>query len=79
MAKTRILVVEDESIVAKDIQMSLKNLGYAVSAVVSSGEEAIKKAGENNPDLVLMDIVLQGEINGITAADQMLSATTQLR
>ena len=71
MAKTRILVVEDESIVAKDIQMSLKNLGYAVSAVVSSGEEAIKKAGENNPDLVLMDIVLQGEINGITAADQI--------
>lgn len=73
MTKTQILVVEDESIVAKDIQMSLKDLGYAVSAVVSSGEEAIKKAEENNPDLVLMDIVLQGEMDGITAADQIRS------
>ncbi len=73
MAKIQILVVEDESIVAKDIQMSLKDLGYAVSAVVSSGEEAIKKAEENNPDLVLMDIVLQDEMDGITAADQIRS------
>jgi len=71
MAKTNILVVEDEGITAKDIQGSLQDLGYAVSAVVSSGEEAIKKAEEDNPDLVLMDIVLRDEMSGIEAADQI--------
>ena len=58
MAKTKILVVEDESIVAKDIQNNLKSLGYAVPAAAFSGEEAIQKAGETHPDLVLMDIRL---------------------
>jgi CheY-like chemotaxis protein len=73
MSKAQILVVEDERIVAEDIQKSLKNLGYAVSAVVSSGEEATKKAEEYNPDLVLMDIVLEGEMNGIEAANEIRS------
>ncbi|NVL91040.1 MAG: PAS domain S-box protein [Desulfobacterales bacterium] len=73
MAKTQILVVEDENIIAEDIQKSLQALGYTVSSVVPSGEEAIKEVKENKPDLVLMDIVLQGEINGIDAADQIQS------
>jgi len=68
MANAQILVVEDEVIVAKDIQNTLKNLGYAVPAVVSSGEEAIKKAAETHPELVLMDIVLEGAIDGVEAA-----------
>jgi len=71
MAKTQILVVEDEGIVAEDIKKSLQALGYGVSGVVPSGEEAIKEVKENKPDLVLMDIVLKGEINGIDAADQI--------
>jgi PAS domain S-box-containing protein len=71
MANAQILVVEDEVIVAKDIQITLKNLGYAVSAVVSSGEDAIKKAAATHPDLVLMDIVLEGAIDGLEAAENI--------
>jgi len=68
MNEKQIMVVEDERIVADDIKMSLQRLGYAVCATVVSGEEAIKKAGEAHPDLVLMDIVLEGEMDGIEAA-----------
>lgn len=73
MVETKILVVEDEVIVADDIQKSLNNLGYTVPAIASSGEAAIKKAGEYNPDLVLMDIVLHGGKDGIKAAEQIRS------
>lgn len=68
MEKVKILIVEDESIVAKDLQNRLTKLGYNVPSVVSSGEEAIKQVADNNPDLVLMDISLKGEIDGIEAA-----------
>ncbi|MBU7026550.1 MAG: response regulator, partial [Theionarchaea archaeon] len=68
----RIMIVEDERIVAEDIRRSLENLGYTVSAMVSSGEEAIEKA-EDNPDLVLMDIVLRGDMDGIETAQQLKS------
>ena len=68
--ETKIMVVEDEGIVAEDICSSLGSLGYTVSAVVSSGQEAIKKAEEYKPDLVLIDIVLKGEIDGIEAANR---------
>src|SRR3989304_10559219 len=67
----KIMVVEDESIVAKDIQNRLKRLGYNVNDIVSAGKEAIRKAAETQPDLVLMDIVLKGEIDGIEAAKQI--------
>ena len=73
MAKTRILVVEDERIVAESIKVSLEDLGFVVPGVVSSGDAALRKTGELKPDLVLMDIVLQGEINGIQAADKISS------
>ena len=68
MAKVKILVVEDESIVAKDIQNTLKKLGYEVTGVVSSGEKAIREVEENRPDLILMDIMLKGDQTGIEAA-----------
>lgn len=68
MAKPTILIVEDETIVAKDIQTSLKNLGYSVTAVVSSGEKAIKEIENKKPDLVMMDIMLKGGMSGIDAA-----------
>ena len=64
----KILIVEDERIVADDIKMSVERLGYAISGKASSGKEAIKKAGENNVNLVLMDIILDGKMDGIEAA-----------
>ncbi|MEG4276154.1 ATP-binding protein [Microcoleus sp. MON1_C1] len=71
MNSIKVLVVEDEVIVAQDIAGRLKKLGYAVTATVSSGEEAIQKAIENPPDLVLMDIVLKGDMDGVTAAEKI--------
>jgi CheY-like chemotaxis protein len=71
MPKSRILIVEDEFIIAKDIQISLENLDYDVCALVSTGEEAVEKAEKEKPDLVLMDIVLRGEMDGIEAAHQI--------
>lgn len=63
-----ILVVEDESIVSKDIQMSLKKLGYNICGASVTGEDAVNKAKETSPDLILMDIMLKGKLNGIEAA-----------
>ncbi len=71
MLKGKILIVEDEKIVAMDIRKSLETMGYCVCAVASSGEEAIQKAAETRPDLVLMDIVLKREMDGIAAAEQI--------
>ncbi|HET8963606.1 MAG TPA: response regulator [Bacteroidia bacterium] len=68
MSKTNILIVEDESIVAKDIQHSLKKLGYIVVGICSTGEDAIKVTEEVKPDLILMDIMLKGDMSGIDAA-----------
>jgi putative nucleotidyltransferase with HDIG domain len=67
----KILIVENERIIAEDIKRTLQNLDYAVCSIVTSGDEAIKKAEQDNPDLILMDIVLQGEISGIEAAEQI--------
>ncbi len=68
-----ILIVEKERIVAEDIRRSLQNLGYSVSAVVSSGDEALQKIKENLPDLILVDIVLKGDMDGIEAAEAIRS------
>ncbi|MGI6463978.1 MAG: PAS domain S-box protein [Methanobacterium sp.] len=71
MADTKILLVEDESIEAMDIKRTLESLGYEVPYVAASGEEAIEKATEIVPDLILMDIVLKGEIDGIGAVSKI--------
>jgi len=68
MEKARILVVEDESLLAEDIQERLRTLGYEVPAVAHSGEEALAGAALARPDLVLMDIRLKGEMDGIETA-----------
>lgn len=73
MSHARILVVEDEELQAGEIQGILESLGYEVSATASSGEEAISKATETRPDLVLMDIVLRGNIDGVRAAEHITS------
>lgn len=69
MSGIKVLVIEDESIVSKDIQNSLKKLGYIVVGSAATGERAIELADELKPDIVLMDIMLKGEMNGIEAAD----------
>ena len=71
MKQARILVVEDEFIVAADIQTRLESLGYDVPTTVASGEKAVEKAGTLRPDLVLMDIQLKGLMDGVEAADQI--------
>tara|TARA_B100000959_G_scaffold287241_1_gene370402 strand:- start:5072 stop:5743 length:672 start_codon:yes stop_codon:yes gene_type:complete len=68
-SKVKILIVEDQFLVANDIKDNLENLGYEISAIATSGEKAVKKAGEGKTDLVLMDIVLKGEMDGIEAAE----------
>jgi diguanylate cyclase (GGDEF)-like protein/PAS domain S-box-containing protein len=69
MSKGNIFIVEDESIVALDIAVSLNKLGYFVAGKADRGEVAIQKAGELCPDLVLMDIRLKGQMDGIEAAE----------
>ena len=71
MAKARILVVEDEIIVAQDIQMTLTQLGYEVCATVISGEAALACLDETRPDLVLMDIHLAGKLDGVATAERI--------
>lgn len=71
--KGRILVVEDEPIVSIAIEESLIKMGYIPCAIVDNGPEAIKRAGELNPDCVLMDIQLIGEMDGIEAAERIVA------
>ncbi len=71
MSNVKILVVEDESIVAMDIKHRAEGLGYSVTGITPSGEGAIQKASETLPDLVLMDIVLKGDMDGVEAAQKI--------
>ena len=66
--KARILITEDENIIAMDIAKTLERLGYQVIGIMKTAEEAIEKSKELKPDLVLMDIMLGGQLNGIEAA-----------
>ncbi len=68
MSKTQILIVEDEGLIAKDLQSMLRRLGYDVPVTVGTGELAIQTAAANQPDLILMDIQLRGNMDGVTAA-----------
>lgn len=67
MTPKKVLIVEDEMIIAMLIERMVINLGHEVIAKVSKGEEAIDVALEQEPDLILMDIRLKGEINGVEA------------
>lgn len=71
MSKINVLVVEDESIVSKDIQYSLKKLGYNIVGAAATGEKAVELAGEKTPDIILMDIMLKGDITGIEASAEI--------
>lgn len=71
MGVEKILVVEDDAVARLDIQAALERAGYAVAGMVASGEEAIRQADELNPDLVLMDIRLEGTMDGVEAANEI--------
>jgi PAS domain S-box-containing protein len=72
--KESILIVEDDYIVAKVIEKNLLDLGYAVAGLAATGEDALVQVGGARPDLVLMDIHLQGEMDGITASEKIRAA-----
>jgi PAS domain S-box-containing protein len=74
---TRILIVEDEIIIANDIKIRLQNMGYAITSIANTGEQAVKKAHQERPDLILMDIQLKGRMDGIEAA-QLISSSLNI-
>ncbi len=69
MSKANILIVEDEAIIAKEIKANLENMGYAVTSIVKSGKDAVEKAKQEHPDIILMDIKLEGEMDGIESSE----------
>ncbi|TGK04593.1 response regulator [Leptospira selangorensis] len=71
MKNLNVLLVEDEVIIAMLIRRELKKIGYNVIDLATSGEEAIQITKEDRPDLILMDITLAGEMDGITAASEI--------
>lgn len=71
MDKEKVLVVEDEAIVALDIKFRLQSLGYRIQAVVSNGDDCLKEIEQEKPDLILMDIVIKGKYDGVTLASMI--------
>ncbi len=71
MNATRVMVVEDDVLIAEDIRISLEDMGYRVCAAVTSGEEAMEQAAKQGPAVILMDIVLRGEMDGVEAAERI--------
>ena len=71
MTGISVVIVEEESIVAKDLEMSLKGMGYRVLGTASTGEKAIKLVNDTLPDIILMDIMLKGAMSGIEAAEEI--------
>jgi len=74
MAEPNVMIVEDEAIIARDLRGKLGQLGYNVTMVADNGEDAVRAANEVRPDIVLMDIMLGGGMDGIEAAGNMQSS-----
>ncbi|HKY71509.1 MAG TPA: PAS domain S-box protein [Nitrospira sp.] len=70
----RVLIVEDEAIVAEDLALKVRSLGYHITGVFSAGEEGIRAAQECSPDLVLIDLQLAGELDGVQTAEKIRQA-----
>jgi PAS domain S-box-containing protein len=68
LADTKIMIIEDETIIAKDLENILLNYGYGISGIYSKAEDALESLKTSKPDLILMDVVLKGHIDGIEAA-----------
>ncbi len=75
MTKKRILIVEDEGIIAMNESQIVRDLGYEVTGIAMSGEAAIQDAGRDKPDLILMDIKLAGEMDGREATMKIQKST----
>ncbi len=71
MLNSKILIVENERLIAGDIKKQLEDLGYDVIGISGNSEDALKKTGEKKPDLILMDIILTGDVDGIETAQQI--------
>ncbi|MEM1325601.1 MAG: LytTR family transcriptional regulator DNA-binding domain-containing protein [Bacteroidota bacterium] len=71
MSKIKILIVEDDMIIAADISMHLTKIGYEVQGILARGEDAIKTVQENPPDFLLMDVNLRGAMDGIEVVQQI--------
>ncbi len=71
MENLKVLIAEDEGIVALDLKFSLESMGIQVVGVASTAQDAIQQAEQFEPDLVLMDIRLQGEMDGVQAANEI--------
>ncbi len=69
MIKTKILIVENEPVIATDIENSLLSLGYEVTSIANTAEQAIEVANADKPDIVLMDMQIKGERDGIETAE----------
>ena len=74
MEKIKILIVEDENFIVQGLKMGLELKGYSVCSFVASGEEAIIEAAKKNPDVILMDINLSGQMDGIQAAEEIIKS-----
>jgi CheY-like chemotaxis protein len=70
-----ILIVEDEQILAADLESKLRQLGYRVDRIATSGEEAVRLVQEHAPSLILMDVRLSGKMDGVEAARQIQAKT----
>ncbi len=75
MPKKKILIVEDEILVAESLRIDLEKFGFAVLKIVDTGEKAVSSALTEKPDVVLMDITLKGTVNGIEAAEEITRET----
>ncbi len=72
---TRVLIVEDEIVVASEIKLRLEAMGYTVIGIVNNGRDAIKKSELHEPDVILMDITLKGRMTGLEATREIARVT----
>lgn len=70
----RILITEDERLIAEDLKQTLQGLGHEIVAIETTGEKAVESAKEFNPDIIFMDIKLEGKLSGIEAAKEIRGA-----
>jgi PAS domain S-box-containing protein len=70
-SQVKILIVEDEAIVAKDMELCLSSFGYSICGIVASGEDALAAAGEIQPNLIILDMMLKGKLDGIETAHRI--------
>lgn len=71
MTQARVMIIEDETLIAFDLRTQVEHMGHMVTSIYGSGEKALEEVANDNPDLVLMDIRLQGSLDGIETAEKM--------